>query len=337
MRQNKRFIALMLCSALLVSGSGAGIGAGKVQAASSWKDQTHAVRMLEGDVTDGATDGAIDDGNEETKPTSSPAVETETPETGAPETEAPAGTPETEQTPEATQPATPTATEPSTPSATNTPGGQTTLPPVSTVTPGAVSTPSALTVGTKITVGNYVYAIVTEATAQKAGTVKLNKLTDAAKSKATLTVPEKITKDGYSFTVTGIGQKAFTTSTALKKITIKKNVTYIGVRAFQGVKTLETVLIGDGVTTIKERAFAGCSSIRTVTLPTQLKFIGVRSFYNCTKLKAVVISSKKLTTVRQYAFNKTKSTRYFMVPSGKKSLYQSLIKSSGVSLKMYTF
>jgi hypothetical protein len=192
-------------------------------------------------------------------------------------------------------------------------------------------------VGSKLTVGNFIYTVVTSSSENAPGTVKVSGLSETAKVKTSLTVPEKISAGEETFCVTAIGKKAFTTSTALKKVTIKKNVTTIGIKAFQGIKTLETVLLGDGVTTIKKQAFGGCTAIRTITLPTALNLIGIKAFNNCSKLKAVVITSKKLTAVRTSAFNNTKSTRYFVVPSGKKAAYRTLLTSSGITPTIYTF
>jgi hypothetical protein len=192
-------------------------------------------------------------------------------------------------------------------------------------------------VGDKITKGNYVYTVVTTPTETETGTVKVSGLTTGATTKTSLTVPETITANKETYKVTGIGKKAFTTSTALKKVTIKNNVTFVGIKAFQGLTKLETVLLPDGITMIKKQAFGGCTAIRTITLPTSLNLIGTKAFNNCSKLKAVVITSKKLSTVKKSAFNNIKSTAYFVIPSGKKAVYQSLLMSSGLYPTIYTF
>lgn len=226
------------------------------------------------------------------------------------------------------------------PDQTTSPGAvQPTISPLpnNTVTPAAVTSGASYKVGDKFTSGNYQYKVVTVPEGSKAGSVKLTSLAEKAQSKTSLAVPASITKDGDKFAVTGIGTKAFTTSTAVKTVIIRQNVTFIGNRAFQKVKTLQSVTIGENVTQIKNRAFAGCVALRTVTIPSNVKQIRARSFYNCKKLKSVVIESKKITTVNTAAFNKNKSSRYFVVPSGKKSLYKSLLTSSGASVKIYTF
>lgn len=220
----------------------------------------------------------------------------------------------------------------------------TNAPTPTATTPANPSTTAAVTgtaiykKGDIIVSGNYEYSVTKEVSATEAGEVKVKKIRDAATTKTSLTVPESITKDSNKFLVTGIGQKAFKTSTALKKVTIQKNVTFIGVRAFQGLTTLQQVSMKSGLTLIKERAFAGCTSLRTVTIPSNVKTIGIRSFYNCKKLKAVVIKSKKITKIKTDAFTNTKSGKYAVVPSGKKASYQALLKKAGSSsMKLYTY
>lgn len=329
MRKNKKMMALLLSTALLVSGIGAGIDTGKTQAAPKVQTQTQIFKT--------ASDGAI-----ESETATPPAITDETP---APEESTPVEPEETAPVqPEETSPADVEESQTPTPSAIVSESPRPTLTPVPTVTPSAISTNSAVSgtavyaVGDVFNKGNYTYKVVTAASGSAAGTVKITNLVSAATKKTSLTVQDSIVKDGLTFNVEGIAKNAFKSSTALKKVTIGKNVTYIGVRAFQGIKTLQTVVMGKKVKIIKERAFAGCSGLRTITLPSAVQTIGVKSFYNCTKLKAVYIESKKITTVKTSAFKNNKAGFYVVVPSGKKSLYRSLIANAGASkLLVYTY
>ncbi len=341
MKKNNKMIALLLSTALMISGMGIE-GVGKTQAASRFQKAPAFRTASEGAVT--ATGGAIDEESpaptDDVQDTEAPAPTDDVQDTEAPaptddvqDTEAPAPTDDVQET----EIPTPSAIATLPPLQTQQP----TIPPLQPTTPSAVSTSTAVSgpaMGALVTVGNLVYKVTKVAENSAAGEVKVKTVTDAAKNKKTLTVPEKVTVDGQSFKVTGIGERAFTGCTALTKITIKKNVKFIGVRAFQKVTTLKTVMMGEGVTTIKKLAFGGCSGIRNITLPGNVKLIGARAFYNCKKMKAVMIDSKKITTVKSKAFGNQKKGRYVVVPSGKKSLYQSLIKASGAtSVKVYTY
>lgn len=314
MRKFKKITALLMCSALLISGTGVGIGAEKIQAASQISSQDSILK-----------------GEEETKVSTPPGIgegdELETPDTG--------------QAGSSGEPQDPAQQETIPPLETKTPAETVTPPAVVTTNPatdGSITTGSSVSVGDKITAGNYVYSVVTVPSSDiNYGTLKLKSLTEAAKTKATLNIPATVTKDGVTYRVTGIGEKAFTTSTAVKKVIMRKYITFVGVRAFQGLKTLESVTIGENVDTIKKRAFAGCSALRTVTIPSKVKLIGARAFYNCKKLQSVVIESKKITAIKTLAFKYNKKGRYFVIPSGKKTLYQSLLKNCGITVKLYTY
>ncbi len=346
----KKMIGLMMCCALIVSGLGT---VGNTQAATGLTGgnsiQKEAVPTEPaqgpdgGEQTEAPDQTQKPDGGEQTEApdqTQKPGggEQTEAPD----QTQKPDGGEQTEAPDQTQKPDGGEQTE--TPVQTLTP--LQTLVPLPTATGGAVTpasspavTTTASAVGTVLTVGNFSYAVEKACAGTEAGTVKVKKVTDAAKAKKSLSVPEKITTaGGESFKVTGIGKQAFVGCTALKKVIIKKNVTYIGIRAFQQVSTLQTVMIGSGVTTIKDRAFAGCKGIRNITLPYQVKFIGPRAFYNCKLLQAVMIDSKNITTVKAKAFGHNKKGRYVIVPSGKKALYQSLIKASGATgIKVYTY
>lgn len=320
MRKNRKVISLLLCTALMVCSSAAGMDMERTQAASRGQG---ALKTVSDEVVQEEPSDVV---------SGSGAQETEKPETSTSEPEISdepitSTAPDVEASNEPTETTTPGAVQPTIPP----------LAPTNGTTLSAVSNSAVYAVGDKLTVANYEYVVVTAPTATTNGTVRLKALVEKAKTKTSLTVPATISKDGNTFSVVGIGTKAFTTSTALKKVIIRKNVQYINTRAFQGVKTLQSVIIGENVTSIKNRAFAGCSSLRSVTIPSKVSLVGIRAFYNCKKLKSVVIESKKITTVKTYAFKYNKKGRYFVMPSGKKSLYQSLIKSSGATVKIYTY
>ena len=102
--------------------------------------------------------------------------------------------------------------------------------------------------------------------------------------------------------------------------------------------SLTSVSIGSGVTTIKKLAFGGCTSLRKVAIPAKTNLIGEKAFQNCKKLKAVVVNSKKITTIKSNAFRYVKSGCYAVVPSGKKTLYRTLlVKAKASAIKIYVY
>ena len=236
---------------------------------------------------------------------------------------------------------TPAPTDTPEPATPTTPGAGTTEPDDTTPTspePGETDTSVIYAKGTTFSSGKYTYKVTTAPTSTNSGAVKVIGLTATGKTAKTVTVPDSVTKKGYTYLVTAIGDRAFTTSTALTKITLKSNITFVGVRAFQKVSTLKTVVLGSNITIVKRRAFSGCSALRIVTIPSKVKTVGKKAFYNCKALNTIVVESKVITSIKAQAFGNVKKGSYIVIPSGKKASYKALLNGAGASaLKLYTY
>ncbi len=92
-------------------------------------------------------------------------------------------------------------------------------------------------------------------------------------------IPETITYNGITYSVTSIGDKAFYGFLGLTSVTIPSSVTSIGNYAFYGCSGLTTVTIPSSVTSIGIYAFYGCSGLTTVTIPNSVTSIGSSAFY----------------------------------------------------------
>ena len=142
-------------------------------------------------------------------------------------------------------------------------------------------------------------------------------------------IPESITYNGTTYSVTAIGYSAFDDCTGLTSITIPSSVTAIKDFAFEDCTSLRDVYISDiaawcnitfgadythahpfmnaknlylngtritdliipeGVTEIKSCAFMNCRNLTSVTIPSSVTTIGMFAFKNCTGLTDVYIS-----------------------------------------------
>ena len=72
-----------------------------------------------------------------------------------------------------------------------------------------------------------------------------------------VTIPERVTYDGATYSVTSIGEFAFNDCTGLTSVTIGNSVTSIGEWAFENCTGLTSVTIGNSVTSIGKSAFEG--------------------------------------------------------------------------------
>ena len=93
-------------------------------------------------------------------------------------------------------------------------------------------------------------------------------------------IPTSVTYQNATYSVTSIGERAFSYCSGLTSVTIPNSVTSIGYGAFEGCRSLTSVTIGNSVTSIGDYAFEDCSSLTSVTIPNSVTSIGDGAFYN---------------------------------------------------------
>jgi hypothetical protein len=140
----------------------------------------------------------------------------------------------------------------------------------------------------------------------------------------TVIIPETITYNGTTYSVTTIGTSAFgncfsltsitignsvTTikygaffrCSSLASITIPNSVTSIGGRAFYECTSLTSFTIGNSVISIEECAFERCFALTSVTIPNSVTSIGDGAFFDCYSLTSITIPSN-VTSIGKYIF-----------------------------------
>ena len=178
-------------------------------------------------------------------------------------------------------------------------------------------------------------------------------ITDCSTSATSVTIPETI--NGY--TVTSIGEWAFSRCTSLTSIVIPDSVTSIGDRAFVYCDSLTSVFISDiaawcnisfngaaysnplcyaenlylngqlvtdlvipdGVTSIGYRAFYNCSGLTSIVIPDSVTRIGSHAFYSCDSLASVVIGDS-VTSIGSHAFYYCDSLTSIVIPDSVTSI-----------------
>lgn len=104
-----------------------------------------------------------------------------------------------------------------------------------------------------------------------------------------ITIPETVMYEGKTYTVTAIGDNAFSECNSLTKVNIPETVTRIESEAFNICGSLASINIPDGVTYIGHGAFGRCNSLTSIKLPNSLKGIEDWTFFACETLSSVLI------------------------------------------------
>jgi hypothetical protein len=106
-----------------------------------------------------------------------------------------------------------------------------------------------------------------------------------------LEIPAGITYEGTDYTVTALGNGAFSGRTELESISLPSTITTIDSWAFQSCYALESIDLPSGVKFIGEGAFNLCKALKSIVFPDNLTSLGETVFANCTSLQTVTLGS----------------------------------------------
>ena len=95
---------------------------------------------------------------------------------------------------------------------------------------------------------------------------------------ASVVIPETVTYNSVTYSVTVIGKNAFTYCSGLTSIEIPNSVTNIENYAFSNCSGLTSVTIPNNVTSIGVTAFGGCTGLASITIPNRVISIGDKAF-----------------------------------------------------------
>lgn len=146
-----------------------------------------------------------------------------------------------------------------------------------------------------------------------------------------LVIPETVTFNGKTYSVTAIGVGAFESCAGdFKSVIIPNSVTEIGSRAFD-CTNLSSVTIGNSVTMIGSEAFRSCHRLTSIIIPNSVTSIGDWAFYSCDSLTSVTFGDS-LEAIGSHAFSsKFKSITF---PSSMKMIYESAFSSIGEEIHL---
>lgn len=131
--------------------------------------------------------------------------------------------------------------------------------------------------------------------------------------KGELLIPEKISFEGDTFTVTAIGASAFSSCNNLTSVIIPNTVTFIGECAFFRCEKLSEVILPDKLKYINSWLFYFCHSLLDIYIPPTVEIIRDWAFCNCRSIKNIVIPSS-VESIGEYAFATCVSLETINIP-----------------------
>ena len=130
----------------------------------------------------------------------------------------------------------------------------------------------------------------------------------------TIKIPETVTYNDTTYSVTSIGDHAFYGCSFSDSISIPNSVTSIGSYAFAGCHELISINIPNSVTSIEYGAFSGCSSLTSITIPNRVTDIGSNTFYGCSSLTSITIPNSVM-NIGSNAFSGCSSLTSITIPN----------------------
>ena len=129
-----------------------------------------------------------------------------------------------------------------------------------------------------------------------------------------IVIPETITYEGKEYTVTAIGQGAFS-QRDITSITFPNSITSIGNSAFIYCQRLDSIVLPEKLTVIGDMCFASCESLRRVVIPEGVTLIDNSAFNSCYSLDSLIIPHS-VTRIEDWAFALCKGLTYVEMSRG---------------------
>ena len=134
-----------------------------------------------------------------------------------------------------------------------------------------------------------------------------------------IVIPETITFDGTTYSVTSIGEFSFYDCSSLSTVTLPSTITNIGMYAFQNCSSLKSINLPEGLTAIGEKAFGECIDLVNMQVPGTIGTMGEGVFSGCISLEDITLGDG-IKTLGASAFERCDMLESITIPSSVESI-----------------
>ena len=132
-------------------------------------------------------------------------------------------------------------------------------------------------------------------------------------------IPETVTYNGITYSVTSLGWACFTYCSSLTSITIPNSVTSLGEYCFSACRSLTSITIPNSVTSVGKCCFSYCSSLTSITIPNSVTSVEYGCFADCSCLTSITIPNS-VTSVGEYCLYGCSGLTSITIPNSVTSL-----------------
>ncbi len=149
-----------------------------------------------------------------------------------------------------------------------------------------------------------------------------------------IVIPSQVAYENENYTVTAIGDDAFSECTSLVSIELPNSLISIGESAFSNCTSLTSIELPEDITSIEFRAFEGCTSLTSINLPESITTIGNKAFCLCSSLTSIELP-KKITSIGNSLFLGCSSLTSIELPDGVTSIGYSAFQGCSSLASIY--
>ena len=153
---------------------------------------------------------------------------------------------------------------------------------------------------------------------------------------ASVIIPETLTHNDVTYSVTSISDKAFYECRSMASVTIPNSVKSIGECAFYSCSSLTSVTIPNSVKSIESYAFCDCLGLTSVAISNSVTSLRDYVFIGCTRLTSVTIPNS-VKEIGNYAFSCCFDLTSITIPNSVTSIGEQAFSNCSILQDVYCY